>query len=113
MTMHDGMAERVYALEAKDEIRRLMAAYVHARDFAKSSIDNYFTEDAIWEGVDEQVRRRWPHLAGMLAPRVGRDAIVERFAGPLRPCCTCSQMSRSPLTVMMQSATGPTFNPRF
>jgi len=29
MTMHDGMAERVYALEAKDEIRQLMAAYVH------------------------------------------------------------------------------------
>ena len=83
--MHDGLAERVCVLEAREEIRRLMAAYVHARDFA-SSIDDYFTDDAIWEGVDEQVRRRWPDLAdNVLAPQVGRDAIVKRFAGPLPP----------------------------
>ena len=76
--MHDGLAERVYVLEAKDEIRRLMAAYVCARDFG-SSIEDYFTDDAVWEGVDEQVRRRWPHLAdNILAPQVGRDAIVKR-----------------------------------
>ena len=61
-----------------------MAAYVHSRDFA-SSIDDYFTDDAVWEGVDEQVRRRWPHLADILGPQVGRDAIVRRFAGPLPP----------------------------
>lgn len=84
MTMHDGLADRVYALEAKDDIRRLMAAYVHARDFA-TPVDDYFTDDAIWDGVDEQVRRRWPHLADILAPRVGRDAITARFAGPLPP----------------------------
>ena len=86
MTVHNDLAERVCVLEATDEIRRLMAAYVHARDFGNSSIDDYFTEDAVWEGVDEQVRRRWPHLAdNILAPRVGRDAIVKRFAGPLPP----------------------------
>jgi hypothetical protein len=55
--MHDGSAERLLVLEAKDDIRRLMAAYVYARDFG-SSIDDYFTNDAVWEGVDEQVRRR-------------------------------------------------------
>jgi hypothetical protein len=86
VTMHEGLAERVYVLEAKDEIRRLMAAYVHARDFGNSSIDDYFTDDAVWEGVDEQVRRRWPDLAdNILAPQVGRDAIVKRFAGALPP----------------------------
>jgi hypothetical protein len=69
----------VYVLEAKDDIRRLMAAYVHGRDFA-SSIGDYFTDNAVWDGVDEQVRRHWPHLADILAPRVGRDAIVNRFA---------------------------------
>ena len=74
----------VYVLEAKDDIRRLMAAYVHGRDFA-SSIGDYFTDNAVWDGVDEQVRRHWPHLADILAPRVGRDAIVNRFAGPLPP----------------------------
>jgi hypothetical protein len=85
VTMHDGLAERVYVLEARDEIRRLMGAYVHARDFG-GSVDDYFTEDAVWEGVDEQVRRRWPHLAdNILAPQVGRDAIAKRFAGPLPP----------------------------
>jgi hypothetical protein len=57
VTMHDGSAERLLVLEAKDDIRRLMAAYVYARDFG-SSIDDYFTNDAVWEGVDEQVRRR-------------------------------------------------------
>jgi hypothetical protein len=47
-----------------------MGAYVHARDFG-GSVDDYFTEDAVWEGVDEQVRRRWPHLAdNILAPQV-------------------------------------------
>lgn len=71
VTMHDDLAECVYVLEAKDEIRRLMAGYVHARDFADSSIDQYFTDDAVWEGVDEQVRRRWPHLADILGPQVG------------------------------------------
>ena len=36
----------VYVLEAKDDIRRLMAAYVHGRDFA-SSIGDYFTDNAV------------------------------------------------------------------
>ena len=77
MTTHDDLAERVYVLEAKDEIRRLMAAYVHARDLANSSIDDYFTDDAVWEGIGR--------LADILGRHAGRDAIVERFAGPVPP----------------------------
>ena len=57
MTMHDGLAERVYVLEAKDEIRRLMAAYVHARDFA-SSIDKYFMS-ANDRGTAEALCAQW------------------------------------------------------
>ena len=59
--MPDGLAERVYVLEAKDEIRRLMAAYVHGRDFA-SSIGDYFTDNAVWDGA----ALRW-HRADLLA----------------------------------------------
>jgi hypothetical protein len=109
--MHDDLAERVYVLEAKDEIRRLMA-YVHARDVT-SSIDDYFTGDAVWEGVDEQVRRRWPHLAGILGPQEGRDAIVKRFAGPLPP--VLHLLGNESITVHGDDAAGhwTTSNPRF
>ena len=95
--MHKDLAERIYVLEAKDEIRRLMAAYVQARDSGNSSIDDYFTDDAVWEGVDAQVRRRWPHLAdNILAPRSAATRSSNGLPGHFRPCCTCSAMSRSP-----------------
>ena len=77
MTMHDDLAERVYVLEAKDDIRRLMAAYVHARDLANSPVVDYFTEDAVWEGVGR--------MADVLGRHTGRDAIARRFAGPVPP----------------------------
>ena len=69
MTMHDGLAERVCVLEAKDEIRR------------------------------------WPDLAGnVLAPQVGRDAIVQRFAGPLPP--VLHLLSNESITVNGDDAAG-------
>jgi len=77
MTMPDDLAERVYVLEAKDEIRRLMAAYVHTRDLANSPIVDYFTEDAVWEGVGR--------MADVLGRHAGRNAIAKRFAGPVPP----------------------------
>ena len=51
MTKPDNLSDRVYVLEAKDEIRRLMAAYVHARDVTGDSVADYFTSDAVWEGI--------------------------------------------------------------
>ena len=71
------LAERLYVLEAKDEIRRLMAAYVAARDLGIGSIDGCFTEDAVWEGVGR--------FADVLGRHVGREAIIERFSEPLPP----------------------------
>ncbi len=77
MTKPDKLAERVSVLEAKDEIRRLMAAYVHARDVTGHSVAEYFAADAVWEGVGA--------LADVLGRHEGRSAIVERFAGPIPP----------------------------
>ncbi|MGB8381638.1 MAG: nuclear transport factor 2 family protein [Dermatophilaceae bacterium] len=77
MTKPDDLAERVYALEAKDDIRRLMAAYVHARDFPDGAVADYFTADAVWEGIGR--------LADVLGRHEGRGAIVERFAGRVPP----------------------------
>ncbi len=77
MTEPNNLAERVYVLEAKDEIRRLMAAYVHARDVTGHSVADYFTADAVWEGMGR--------LADVLGRHEGRSAIVERFAGPTPP----------------------------
>jgi hypothetical protein len=56
----------------QDEIRRLMAAYVHARDVTGHSIAEYFITDAVWEGAGR--------LADVLGRHEGQDAIVERFA---------------------------------
>ncbi len=77
MTEPDDLAERVYVLEAKDEIRRLMAAYLDARDVTHGSVADYFTDDAVWEGIGR--------LADLLGRHEGRSAIVERFAGPVPP----------------------------
>jgi hypothetical protein len=77
MTTHDDLAERLCIIEAKDEIRRLMAAYVNARDLAHSPVDDFFTEDAVWEGIGR--------LADVLGRHVGRAAIAERLAEPLPP----------------------------
>ena len=77
MTKPDDLAERVYVLEAKDEIRRLMAAYLDARDVTHGSVADYFTDDAVWEGIGR--------LADLLGRHEGRSAIVERFAGPVPP----------------------------
>lgn len=77
MTKPENLAARVYVLEAKDEIRRLMVAYVHARDITGDSVVEYFTADAVWEGIG--------HLADVLGRHEGRSAIVERFAGPVPP----------------------------
>jgi len=73
VTMHDDLVERVCVLAAQDEIRRLMAAYVHARDLANIPVVDYLTEDAVWEGV------------GRMADVLGRHAIAKRFAGPVPP----------------------------
>jgi hypothetical protein len=73
----DNLAERLYVLEAKDEIRRVMAAYVLARDVTGHSTAEYFTADAVWEGIGR--------LADALGRHEGRSAIVERFAGPIPP----------------------------
>ncbi|MGB8382189.1 MAG: nuclear transport factor 2 family protein [Dermatophilaceae bacterium] len=77
MTKPDDLAERVYVLEAKDDIRRLMAAYVHARDITHGPVADYFTADAVWEGIGR--------LADVLGRHEGRSAIVARFAGPVPP----------------------------
>ena len=77
MAMYDDLTERLSVLEAKDEIRRLMAAYAAARDLGEGSIHDYFTEDAIWEGLGR--------LADVLGRHIGRDAIAQRFSGPLPP----------------------------
>ena len=77
MTEADDLAERLYVLETKDEIRRLMAACAHARDVTGHSVAEYFTTDAVWEGTGR--------LADVLGRHEGQDAIVERFAGPTPP----------------------------
>ncbi|MGZ4619265.1 MAG: nuclear transport factor 2 family protein [Frankiaceae bacterium] len=77
MTKREDLAERVYVLEAKDEIRRLMAAYAYARDFTRDTVADYFTAEAVWEGVGR--------LAAVLGRHEGRSAIVERFAGRVPP----------------------------
>ena len=77
MTDADDLAERLYVLESKDEIRRLMAAYAHARDVTGHSVAEYFTTDAVWEGTGR--------LADVLGRHEGQNAIAERFAGPTPP----------------------------
>jgi hypothetical protein len=74
----------VYVLEAKDDIRRLMAAYVHgvispARSVTTSPIMPSGTASTSRCAV---IGRTWPISS---PPGVGRDAIVNRFAGPLPP----------------------------
>jgi len=71
------LAQRLHVLEAKDEIRGLMAAYVHARDFREGSVSECFTADAVWEGLGP--------LAETLGVHEGREAIAERFAGQIPP----------------------------
>jgi SnoaL-like domain len=77
VTNSDDFARRVDALEAKDAIRRLMAAYVRARDLGEGAagLGDFFTADATWEGTGR--------LAEVLGRYQGRTAIAERFAGPL------------------------------
>ena len=77
MTKRDNLSDRVYVLEAKDEIRRLMAAYAYARDITGDPVADYFTGDAVWEGIGV--------LADVLGRHEGRSAIVDRFAGPIPP----------------------------
>ena len=77
VTMHDDLVQHVCVLEARDEIRQLMAAYVHARDLANIPVVDYLTEDAVWEGVGR--------MADILGRHTGRDAIAKRFAGPVPP----------------------------
>lgn len=71
------LAQRVKVLEAKDQIRQLMADYVRARDFNEGSVAEYFTADAVWEGTGS--------LAAVLGRHVGRAAIARRFAGSVPP----------------------------
>ena len=90
------LAQRVDVLEAKDEIRRLMAAYVHARDVRDGSVADYFTDDAVWEGIGR--------LADVLGRHEGRSAIVERFAGPVPP--TLHLIANESVTVDGDDAVG-------
>ena len=73
------LIRRVEVLEAKDEIRRLMAAYVYARDVANDpfAVADLFTADGVWEGTG--------HLAQTLGRHQGPAAIAERFSGPIPP----------------------------
>ena len=76
MTDADDLAERLYVLESKDEIRRLMAAYGHTRDVTGHSVAEYFTAGAVREGTGR--------LADVLGRHEGQSAIVA-FAGPTPP----------------------------
>jgi SnoaL-like domain len=71
------LSERLEVLEAEEEIGRLMAAYVRARDFGEDAVADYFTADAVWEGVGD--------LAALLGRHEGQAAIAERFAAATPP----------------------------
>src|SRR5947209_14127910 len=70
--------QRLDVLESEAAIRRLMAAYLDARDFGMGSgahIASLFTDDGIWEGVGR--------LAEVLGSHQGREAIERRFSASL------------------------------
>jgi hypothetical protein len=70
--------QRLDVLESEAAIRRLMVAYLDARDFGMGSgayIASLFTDDGIWEGVGR--------LAEVLGFHQGRDAIERRFSATL------------------------------
>ena len=74
----EGLLHRLDVLESEAAIRRLMAAYLDARDFATGSgahIASLFTDDGIWEGAGQ--------LAEVLGSHQGREAIERRFSSPL------------------------------
>jgi SnoaL-like domain len=78
MVTSEKLLQRLDVLESEGEIRRLMAEYLEARDFATGSgtrIARLFSADGIWEGVGR--------LAAVLGNHQGREAIERRFSAPL------------------------------
>jgi gamma-hexachlorocyclohexane dehydrochlorinase len=81
--LHDRTAElaaRVDALEARDAVRRLKAAYMQGLDDRRrAAVADLFWEDAVWEGLPDRIPDGVDAEPGPGERIVGRAAIAESF----------------------------------
>lgn len=82
-TTIDALTARIAALEAQNEVRKTLSRYMALCDvpctaLEGESLDELFTDDAIWEGIGPQYTQKFGRLRG-------REAIVDMLRRYLLP----------------------------